>query len=489
MVQPKANGVMEVNNPGEGDCGYYSLEIAIIPTLLRELEEIKKQGEDLLDKKNMDNFFDILADPDGHGCSGKIRFLTKIYKELESGECHMDDVSPHAGIEEQKALFHKWLIGITNNAQKIIAPKASTEKKDTLLPGVHFLRTLLAKIRKKNLTLAVLPNCSKKNDEERFLAFSENTTGRDRTAIHLDMQFCLQKHLGEIVDENNSETVNHNGLNRFTKDFITWWKKNNNNSLPTERTNKAEYYKLKATFIACLYGNIDLNKETIGKADAWWAAPKIDTGSVAVKVADLVKGSKTWAEAEELRVLARDFGAELVINPVERDIEKELNHNRLIVNNKSKSHWTTVLSSADAQALNHTQPIVTKKIDIVAEIEKLKKTLGELSGAEAKTATASETLIEGLDFLIKQKLPIDEFEMEIKNLVGYALKAANTKEMSDEYKKILTNALKATGMDIDGSINWAWPNKNSSENKLLVDTKKQEQEEEGQFKSPTFSGF
>ncbi|CAL7963698.1 hypothetical protein GAMM_60015 [Gammaproteobacteria bacterium] len=137
--------------------------------------------------------------------------------------------------------------------------------------------------------------------------------------------------------------------------------------------------------------------------------------------------------------------------------------------------------------LDNIHPAATEEMDLVAKIEmqkeeliKLSKISDKKSGKQDPTAVAAETLNIGLDFLIAQRKDViskDEFEMEVKNLVRHALGAANTENMSNEYKSILTGILKATGMNADGSLNWAWPNKKGEK----VENS-EEQEQENQFR-------
>jgi len=152
--------------------------------------------------------------------------------------------------------------------------------------------------------------------------------------------------------------------------------------------------------------------------------------------------------------------------------------------------------SLAGKKLSNAQSVEVEKIDLVTEIEKhreklmkLSKINDEKSGKQNPTAVAAETLRAGLDFLVAQKgfgvVSKDEFEMEVKNLVKHALGAANTENMSNEYKVILINVLKATGMDVDASINWAWPSKKGEkiENKLPVNSEEQELEEKNLFRT------
>ena len=129
-MEPK--NTLNVNNPGEGDCGYYAVEIALIPSLLEEMHKIDvahsehwqrnyllAKGDDLFMKRL---FHALKQSPN------KYPFLSRMYERISSGACRMNDDSAE-NIENQKQLFGKWLYGIAIAAKNAENVKGAFTKK------------------------------------------------------------------------------------------------------------------------------------------------------------------------------------------------------------------------------------------------------------------------------------------------------------------------------------------------------------------------
>jgi len=377
---------IKVDNPAEGDCGYYSIEITLIPILLEELRKAASDAgsDSVADFLKSQRFFEYLDEPEN---SIKFPFLTKLYGYLKENKCRMGlpESSDPVDIEKQKELFQKWLLDIAFGAGQLIVGSPddpyldynNTHLKSVLLPGVYLLRTLTANLREDALkdVIATLSDIVKNKERyelnlslsaDRARAF-QRAVAHDVSGINEIMLAVLLKHMGQEVDSGTLETdtAKNKELNEFAEKFVIWWRQQNklDKSKPVPET-----HEMQATFIACLYGNIAFDDKSMdevkAEADKWWVNPSMNQGSVAIKVANLVKEMKKYAAETDLSVLANSLGGEIHIHGYVTGISEK---RQLTVANLGGEHWVAYISPDDCLRLQ-------KSAEMTTEVAKAKPT-------------------------------------------------------------------------------------------------------------------
>lgn len=225
----------------------------------------------------------------------------------------------------------------------------------------------------KNSIFEELQIVNRTIEEKRVRAF-ENCYKDDITKVNLDSITVLLKHsdLLSSADDTKSATVNNKEINDFAGSFISWWKKNNHNTIP--EINTPEFYKLKSTYIACLYGNITFKdrspSDVTNDTNNWWTNPELKQDSVMTKVANVVKPMGTWAEEIDLKTLASIAKIHLQFEGKRTDANPN-KYPIITLKNSGNVHWTTKMPPS---TVSQTFPILGKsffreqdKMRLVAE--------------------------------------------------------------------------------------------------------------------------
>jgi hypothetical protein len=501
MEQKARQSSIQVGNPGGGDCGYYSIEISLLPILLEELRKAVAESSNgsIADFVNSPKFFAYLAEPKN---SAKAPFLTKLYTHLEKNECRMDlpenpENQKTSDIGEQKKLFQKWLLGIALNTKPIYvedpehpnhdpyAVDDNSHLTEILLPGVYLLRTLTANVRRKSVKAAV-EEMREAIDlagimdvetlgydittfEGKYKVFDIATRNADATTkINSDMILVLTKHMGQTNEFDElalqGDTAQHKELNAFAEKFVAWWREQNKIIGPLPKDGEPGHAEIKAAFIACLYGNIALDDETMVNVDAWWKKPNLHPESVTLKVADLVNKMKVYATYSDLLSLADACGAEISV--IGENLGKQdKNKRHLAVKNIGGDHWVAYISSEEFTVLQQTRVAQKDSTQLILEATKKPPTgmKPELKPAVVQNVSSQpdkENLHDELLEIAQIATSVQKSSSTKKTIAG--LEDENEKEIVETMAEVLHNELTELGQ-ID-SI------KQSPDKKKIVDS-------------------
>lgn len=243
-------------------------------------------------------------------------------------------------------------------------------------------------IRKLKNTIFEESQIANRTIEEKRMRAFENCYKSDLTKVNLDSITVLLKSLGYLseVDDTKSVTTRNKEINVFANSFRDWWKANNNNIIP--EINTKEFYTLKATYIACLYGDIKFQdrsqKDVIEDTNNWWNNPELKQDSIIIKVANVVQSMGAWAEEVDLKTLANITKIHLQFEDSYQD-ENQDSLPIITLQNSSNVHWKTKMPTG---TVSQTFPILEKsffreKDKILLVAEQLNQELSEFMAMDA----------------------------------------------------------------------------------------------------------
>ena len=200
--------VSRVDNPGEGDCGYYAIAVAMIPAMLNELKTIANDMHEssieiiLSDPAKEGRFYNYLSEPES---LNKFPFLSRIYNG------HMEFSK---GQKDQRKIFTNWLHDMFRYSCDLENIESGFPRA-VLLPVMHSLRHILSRVREDALSGTILELqrdelFGSNRSRDRVVAFERAGNKSDLgTKIISDILTVFLKHTGGLseVDDTSGATI------------------------------------------------------------------------------------------------------------------------------------------------------------------------------------------------------------------------------------------------------------------------------------------